>query len=85
MIFIGTDLEIVTSTKKFLSAQFSMKDLEAADVILGIKIMYIKCWIGLSQSHYKENMIKKYATLICQSCQFHMTTIRSFNLTVEDW
>jgi len=37
MLIIGTDLEIVKSTKKFLSTQFSMKDLGAADVNLRIK------------------------------------------------
>ena len=37
-----------------------MKDLGTADVILGIKILYTKDGIGLSQSHYIENMLKKY-------------------------
>ena len=59
-LIIGTDLEIVKSTKEFLSAQFSMKDLVTADVILGIKILYTKDGIELSQSHYIENMLKKY-------------------------
>jgi len=60
MLIIGTDLEIVISAKKFLSAQFSMKGLWVADVILRIKILYTKDGIGLSQSHYIENMLKKY-------------------------
>ena len=38
MLILGTDLEIMKSINKFLSAQFNMKDLGAADVILGIKI-----------------------------------------------
>ena len=37
-----------------------MKDFGTADVILRIKILYIKDGIGLSQSHYIENMLKKY-------------------------
>jgi len=57
MLIIETDLEIVKSN---LLAQFNMKNLGAADVILGIKILYIKDEIGLTQSHYKENMLKKY-------------------------
>ena len=42
MLIIGTDLEIVKYTKEFLSAQFSMKYLGTADVILGNKILYTK-------------------------------------------
>ena len=37
-----------------------MKDLGTVDVILEIKILYIKNGIGLSQSHYIENMLKKH-------------------------
>ena len=37
-----------------------MKDLGAADVILVSKILYIKDGIGLSQSYYIENMLKKH-------------------------
>ena len=37
-----------------------MKNLGVAYVILGIKIIYSKDGIGLSQSHYIENMLKKY-------------------------
>ena len=48
MFIIGTDLEIVKYTKKFLSAQFRMKDLGTADVILEIKMLYTKDGIGLS-------------------------------------
>jgi len=60
MLIVGSDLEIVKSIKKFLSAQFSMKDLGVADVILGIQILYTKDGIGLSQSHYIEDMLKNY-------------------------
>ena len=59
MLITGTDLDIVKYTKEFLSAQFSMKELGTADVILGIKILYTKDGIRLSQSHYIENMLKK--------------------------
>ena len=60
MLIIRTDLKIVKYTKKFLSVRFSMKDLGTADVILGIKILNTKDGIGLSQSYYIENMLKKY-------------------------
>ena len=42
ILIIEADLEIVISAKKFLSAQFNMKDLRVAYVILEIKILYIK-------------------------------------------
>ena len=48
MLIIRTDLEIVKSAEKFLSAQFRMKDLGTADVILEIKMLYTKDGIGLS-------------------------------------
>ena len=55
-----------------------MKDLGVADVILGIKIMYSKDGIGLSQSHYIKNMLKKYG-------YFDLSELsRNFNPIVED-
>ena len=61
MLIIRTDLEIVISGKIFLSAQLSMKDLGAADIILRIKTLYTKDEIVLSQYHYIDNMLKKYS------------------------
>jgi len=84
MLIIGTPLEIVKSTKKFLSAQFSMKDLGAADVIIGIKILYTKNEIRLSQFHYIENTLKMYDSSTYQSCLCHITTTRSFDPTLRD-
>ena len=60
MLIIGSNLEIVISTKKFLSAQFNMKDLGTADVILRIKIIYSEVGIGVSQSHYVKSILRKY-------------------------
>lgn len=60
MLIIGTNTEVVASVKKFLSTQFSMKDLGAADTILGIKIHRTKEGISLSQAHYIESILKKY-------------------------
>lgn len=39
MLIFGTDIEQVETIKRFLSTQFSMKDMGEADVILGIKII----------------------------------------------
>ena len=37
MLILGTNIEIIKSTKRMLSNNFDMKDLGVADVILGIK------------------------------------------------
>ena len=38
MLLLGTNIEVIKSTKRMLSNNFDMKDLRVADVILGIKI-----------------------------------------------
>ena len=37
MLILGTNIEVIKSTKRMLSNNFDMKDLRVADVILGIK------------------------------------------------
>ena len=60
MLILGTNIEIIKSTKRMLSNSFDMKDLEVADVILGIKITKTPDGISLSQSHYVEKMIERF-------------------------
>nr|KAJ0199050.1 hypothetical protein LSAT_V11C600338430 [Lactuca sativa] len=60
MLIFGTDLEEVDKTKKFLSSSFEMKDLEQAEVILGIRIKQGNNGISISQSHYIEKILKKF-------------------------
>ena len=38
MLIIGTNMDGVQDTKKYLSSQFKMKDLNEVDTILGIKV-----------------------------------------------
>ena len=38
ILLIGNDIPILTSVKVWLSKEFSMKDLEGASFILGIKV-----------------------------------------------
>jgi len=38
MLIVGTNIEIIKSTKRILSNSFDMKDLGVADIILGLKI-----------------------------------------------
>ena len=65
MLIFCTDLEQIENTKKFLSNNFAMKDMRVADVILGIKITRDKSTIALSQSHYIENVLKKFDLFNC--------------------
>ncbi|GKF13782.1 zinc finger, CCHC-type containing protein [Tanacetum coccineum] len=58
--FVNGDLdEKVDLTNEFLSLRFSMKDMEEADVILGIRIKHESNGIAISQSHYIEKVLKK--------------------------
>ena len=60
MLILGTNIEIIKSTKRMLSNSLDMKNLGVADVILGIKITRTPDGISLSQSHYVETMIEKF-------------------------
>ena len=60
MLILGTNIEIIKSTKIILSNSFDMKDLGVADVILGIKIIRTQDGINLSQSHYVDKMIERF-------------------------
>ena len=57
MPILGTTIEIIKSTKRMLSNNFDMKDLEVAYIILEIKITRTPDEITLSQSHYVDKMI----------------------------
>ncbi|GKC56113.1 zinc finger, CCHC-type containing protein, partial [Tanacetum coccineum] len=55
----------VDLTKEFLSSRFSMKDMEEADVILGIRIKHKSNGIEISKSHYIEKVLKKFNYFDC--------------------
>ena len=63
MLILGTNIEIIKSTKRMLPNNFNMKDLGIADVILGIKITRTPDGISLSQSHYVDKMIERFKGL----------------------
>ncbi|GKB60264.1 zinc finger, CCHC-type containing protein [Tanacetum coccineum] len=65
MLIFGTDQNQVDKTKEFLSSNFSMKDMEEADVILGIKIKHENKGLAITQSHYIEKILKKFN---CEGC-----------------
>ena len=60
MLIMGSNNEIIKTTKKMLNNKFNMKDLGAADVILGIKISKTSDGLILSQSCYIEKILKKF-------------------------
>nr|GEV36279.1 zinc finger, CCHC-type [Tanacetum cinerariifolium] len=60
MLIFGTDQDQVNKTKEFLSSKFDMKDLEEAEVILGIKIKRGNNGVSISQSHYIEKILTKF-------------------------
>ena len=62
ILLIGNDIEFVDSIKGYLNKNFSIKDLGKATYVLGIKIYRDRSrrLIGLSQSTYLENVLKKF-------------------------
>ncbi|RVW12910.1 Retrovirus-related Pol polyprotein from transposon TNT 1-94 [Vitis vinifera] len=54
------DDKMITSTKNMLNSRFDMKDMELADVILGIKIKRTSDELILSQSHYVDKILGKF-------------------------
>ena len=59
-LIFGSNIHVVNSVKQLLNAEFDMKDLGEANVILGIKITRTKSGISLDQCHYLEKILKKY-------------------------
>ncbi|GJW88243.1 zinc finger, CCHC-type containing protein [Tanacetum coccineum] len=55
----------VDQKKEFLSSNFSMKDMEKADVILGIRIKHRSNGIAISLSYYIEKVLKKFNYFDC--------------------
>ena len=62
ILLVGNNTEFLDSTKGYLNKNFSMKDLGEAAYILGIKIYRDRSrhLIGLSQSTYLDNVLKKF-------------------------
>ena len=60
MLIIGSNIEMIKTTKKMLKSKFDMKDMVVADVILGIKISKTYEGYTLSQFHYVEKILSKF-------------------------
>nr|GEV92398.1 zinc finger, CCHC-type [Tanacetum cinerariifolium] len=83
MLIMGTDQNQVDKTKKFLSSRFSMKDIEEADVILGIKIKLENKGIVITQSHYVEKILKKFNRKDCSLAFKKQTCITDSTMKFE--
>ena len=60
ILIMGSNNEVIKTTKEMFNNKFDMKDLGVADVILGIKISKTSDGLILSQSHYIEKILKKF-------------------------
>ena len=61
MLIVGSNNDMIKTTKKMLNSQFDMKDMGIADVILGIKITRTSDGYTLSQSHYVDKILEKFS------------------------
>ncbi|KAK8600566.1 hypothetical protein V6N12_050419 [Hibiscus sabdariffa] len=63
ILIIGNDIPTLQSIKTWLSSCFSMKDLEEAAYILGVKIYRDRSrrLLGLSQSTYIDKVLKRFS------------------------
>ena len=66
LLIFGSNIHAINLVKSLLSANFDMKDLGKASVILGIKIPRSKKRLSLNQSHYIEKILKKYNYFDCK-------------------
>ena len=60
MLIVGSNNQMVKSTKNMLNSKFDMKDMGLANVILGIKIIRTEDGFVLSQSHYVDKILEKF-------------------------
>jgi hypothetical protein len=71
MLLIGNNKEIIKEVKTQLSSKFDMKDLGAANFILGMEIKRdwenMKLW--LNQRKYVETILQRFNMQECKSSQ----------------
>ena len=60
ILIMGSNNEVIKTTKEMFNNKFDMKDLGVAIVILGIKISKTSDGLIVSQSHYIEKILKKF-------------------------
>ena len=60
MLITGSNNNIIIATKRMLTCEFDMKDLDVADVIIGMNFSRKSYGLVLSQSHYVKNVLEKF-------------------------
>ena len=60
ILLAGNDMEMIVTTKKWLSSIFEMKDMGEANYVLGVKIFRdcLKKLLGLSQKTYIKMILE---------------------------
>jgi hypothetical protein len=67
ILLTSSDVSLLLETKRFLSSNFDMKDLDEASFVVGIEIHRDrrKGVLGLSQKAYVEKVLKKFSMHAC--------------------
>ncbi|GJR68595.1 retrovirus-related pol polyprotein from transposon TNT 1-94 [Tanacetum coccineum] len=60
MLIIGSNDNMIKSTKDMLKSKFNMKDIGVANVIHGIKVIRIHNELVLSQAHYVDKILNTH-------------------------
>ena len=60
MLIVCSGDKMITSTKNMLNSRFYMKDMGLAAIILGIKLIRTSDGLIPSQSHYVDNILRKF-------------------------
>ena len=85
LLIFGSNIHVVNNVNFLLCANFDMKDLGEAKVILGIKITKSEKGISLDQSHYIEKFLKKYNYFNCKSaCTPYDPSVKLFKNTSDN-
>ena len=72
ILIMGSNNEVIKTTKEMFNNKFDMKDLGVANVILGIKISKTSDELILSQSHYIEKILKKFKQNYSSPMRIHV-------------
>ena len=84
LLIFGSNIHVVNNVKSLLCANFDMKDLGDAKVIIGIKITRFEKGISLDQSNYIENFLKKYNYFNCKpTCTPYNPSVKLFKNTSD--
>jgi hypothetical protein len=67
ILLASSDVSLLLETKRFLSSNFDMKDLDEASLVLGIEIHRDrrKGVLRLSHKAYLENVLNKFSMHAC--------------------